>query len=113
MRWKRLPEYEAAITRGTILRAPARLPLESWVDLILMDDWQSPSSFSLWICSGKQAGLPLVRIPKEATDHSASAVRRDWLIQSWQAWIYPDAKPEEVFVCPPYQIDPGWIEKKL
>ena len=112
MGWKKLSEYDARISRGSILRTPAQPPFEDWVDFMLMDDWQSPSSFSLWICSGKQAGLPLIRIPKEATDKQADSIDRDWIIQNWQQWIHPDSKPEDVFVRASYGISKDWLHER-
>ena len=101
-------EHSNFILCGSMLRVPAQAPFEAWVDFMLMDDWQSPSSFSLWICSGKQAGLPLIRIPQEATNRKANAVHREWLVEHWQEWIHADSRPVDVYIRPPYEIRQDW-----
>lgn len=109
MQWKKLTSSSGSILkRGSVLRSPAKPPYETWVDFMLMDDWQSPSSFSLWICSGSKSGLPLVKIPKEATDFTHDGVQIDWLIENWDPWIYPDSKPDQVFVRTLYSIAQNW-----
>ena len=113
MTWKKLSDSAPLLKRGTLFRTPAQSPFEDWVDFMLMDDWQSPSSFSLWVCSGRQAGNPLVRIPREATDPTSNAVQKSWLIENWQQWVYADAKPEQVYVHPPYSIESNWKEKEF
>ena len=111
MVWRKLTSCEALIHRGSILRTQAQSPFEHWVDFMLMDDWQSPSSFSLWICSGTKAGLPLVRIPKEATDQRADAVQSTWLIENWQAWVHADSNPDQVYVRSSYAVPEDWQQK--
>lgn len=91
---------EPRLYRGTILRFPAALPYEDWVDFMLVVLPEQENA--LLVASGYKAGLIPQVLPAEAGP--AGAVHRDWLIANWAQWVWPATPVEAVLVLEGYGV---------
>lgn len=83
--------------RGWIFRCnKATWPYEDKVAFFLKEEPDSPSGYSLMVISGYKAGLTLVYLPAEA---KYQGIGKQWLIDNWAKWIYPECPVNEVDVC--------------
>lgn len=106
MKNTKLIDYsEPSISRGTVLRLPAKWPYEAVVDFMVVDFPDPESGHSLIVSSGNKAGLVLVQLPRESCSDSGHAISKDWLVSNWEKWIYPDCPVGLVRVLDRYVVD--------
>ncbi|MEZ5986119.1 MAG: Imm45 family immunity protein [Hyphomonas sp.] len=95
------------IWAGTVLRFPAQAPFEDSADFMLFFDVHAESGFSLVCTTGSKAGNLEARLPKAAlASGKVRAIDRRWLIENWQAWIYPDTSVDQVQILAHYPDPP-------
>jgi hypothetical protein len=83
--------------RGWVFRFPNADPNEDFLDLLLRENKDSPSEYTLMIMSGFDAGCDLINLPSEAGSLK-QGIARDWVIKNWETWIYPECPVEQVEV---------------
>ncbi len=84
--------------RGWIFRCNrAQYPYEDKVEFMIREEPDSPSAYALMVISGFKAGCTLVQLPEECLNFDKS-VGRQWLIDNWSKWIYPECPVSEVSV---------------
>lgn len=87
-----------AFGRGWIFRCnKAEYPYESRVDFMLREDQNSPSKYSLIVISGSKAGCTLVQLPEDSIILNLG-IGKQWLIDNWEKWVYPDGPVELIDV---------------
>ncbi|RJG12042.1 hypothetical protein D3879_01565 [Pseudomonas cavernicola] len=103
MKSTKLVDYsESSISRGAILRLPAKWPYEAVVDFMVVDFPDPECGHTLIVSSGNKAGLVLIQLPRESFSPSGHAISKDWLISNWERWIYPDCPVEFVYILERY-----------
>ena len=114
MEWNNLIELdEEYIGRGTIFRFPAVYPFDSVVDFMLFLDPYSDSGFSLVCVTGYKSGHHEGMLPEEAlAEGEVIAISKNWLIENWTKWVYPETQPSEVRVASAYPQEIGDIENQ-
>lgn len=87
MKWETLvTTANQALYRGNVFRCCPKQTGD--MDLLLMDNPDSPSGFSLVRCCGYKSGLVLVHLPTTAlVSTGEKAVSRDWMIANWDHWV--------------------------
>ncbi|WP_447837777.1 Imm45 family immunity protein [Aeromonas salmonicida] len=90
--------------RGSLLRLPAKPPYEEYVEFMVFETQKEETPYGLIISSGYKAGLILVYLPKESCS-SGGGVERQWIIDNWSLWIYPDCGIEMVFYADNRNVD--------
>lgn len=93
---------EPMIYSGMVLRFPAILPYEDWVDFMLIV--LPNQSNALLVATGYKAGLVAQVLPTEAGP--TGAIRCDWLIENWSKWVFPPTSVEQVYVLQAMQSQP-------
>lgn len=89
--WKKLTDTEdTMIAQGAIFRFPVKWPYEELVDLMVLSLPEEGSKHALVVISGNKAGRLLVRLPLEAELEGPIAMSKQWVIDNWAKWIYPD-----------------------
>ena len=81
--------------RGWVFRFRSTDPNEELVDLLVRENSDSPSGFTLMTMSGYHAGLDLVNLPADSGSLLTGLSKR-WLIQNWTKWVNPHIPIEEV-----------------
>ena len=109
MEWTKLTELkEENLWRGTVFRFPAFYPFEPVVDFMLFLDSKSESGFSLVCTTGYKAGHFEGSLPKEAlSTGKVHAINKNWLLENWSKWIYPETPVSEVKVISNYPQEIG------
>jgi len=92
-----------SIKRGTVFRLPAVWPYEKWVDLMVIDLFET---HGLVVSSGHKAGLILISLPIESASTEGRALSTEWIITNWAKWIYPDCHVENVHILDEYVATP-------
>lgn len=103
----RLNKYEGDyFHRGAVFRMMAEYPYEDTVDFMLILNSESPSGFSFIVTTGFKAGHLVCHLPQEAqAEDGVMAIRKQWLIDNWLTWVYPDVHCfEEIRVSNHYKI---------
>lgn len=91
--------------RGTVFRFPAKYPFEDVVDFMLFINPESPSEFSLVCTTGAKAGYMEFNFPVEALfGNGSKAISKQWIIDNWIDYIYPDTAISEIMVAQNYTI---------
>ncbi len=103
--WHRLDRSaDARIDRGSVLRARncAVVGFEPTVDLMLMENNDSPSRYSLLVTTGRRVGHVLCDLPQEALFPGLTyAMSAHWLARHWRQAVI-DSPPEAVRVIGGY-----------
>lgn len=94
-----------AISHGAVFRVKGKWPYESLVDFMLIDMPDENTKHALIVSTGKKAGLILVRLPVEAESSEGNALSKEWILQNWARWIYPECLVEEVLFLPRYDVE--------
>jgi hypothetical protein len=81
---------------GSLLRLPAKPPYEEYVEFMFFETQKEETPYGLIVSSGYKAGLILVYLPKESCA-SGGGIERQWIIDNWSLWIYPNCGIEMVF----------------
>lgn len=108
--WHSLTDYsEEHLWQGTVLRLlVSEWPYETPVDLMLVEDFDSPSRLSLVVSSGYKAGSLKLKLPAEArVEADAVAVSRTWMVENWAKWVYAECPVERVLVTKRYPAGVG------
>lgn len=93
----RLVDLDSGVLeRGGILRLPAKYPYEACVEFMIFETQKDETPYGLIISSGYKAGLILVYLPEESCA-SGGGIKRQWIIDNWSLWIYPDCSVEMVY----------------
>lgn len=97
MKWvKLINDTETSLHRGTLLKFKATYPFEDEV-VMMVCEGQSINTFGLITITGFKAGINLyVQFPKECVNNGLS---RDWLINNWNYWVYPESDINEILLC--------------
>jgi hypothetical protein len=102
MIWKKIvSKQESSIFRGTLLKFPASYPFESEVVMMLCELRIGDRQYGLVTITGYNAGInPFVAFPNECMlDDKSIAFSRDWLIQNWTKWVWPEGDINDVLFC--------------
>ncbi|SDF95499.1 Imm45 family immunity protein [Pseudomonas thivervalensis] len=100
-----------AVTRGQIFRLPARWPYEEIVDFMVVDIPDDQYGHSIAVASGNKAGLLVVRLPVESRFSGTREISREWLVENWAKWIYPDCPVEKVYLFKQAEIPSDLIDR--
>ncbi|MDR9835623.1 Imm45 family immunity protein [Herbaspirillum huttiense] len=104
MEWENLVGLKCeAISNGAIFRAEAEWPYEEKVDFMLVDLPVAERNYAILVATGLKAGLVLVRLPEDASYEHGRGISRQWLVQNWSKWIYPECPVEKVMYLPRYK----------
>lgn len=98
MIWSKLVEYNfEMLERGTILKFPASFPFEPEVVMMVSEGYSNSEERCLITITGFKAGInAYVTFPSEKTKNG---LNRQWLIDNWQNWVWPECDVSEVLVC--------------
>ncbi|WP_074900766.1 Imm45 family immunity protein [Pseudomonas simiae] len=100
---KRLIDYTISdLPRGAVLRFPATWPYEDFVDALLVSLPDDNTGHTLVIATGHKAGLVLIHLPKECECQQSRSVSKQWLIDNWSKWVYPECRAEDVYILEHY-----------
>ncbi|GIZ52336.1 Imm45 family immunity protein [Noviherbaspirillum aridicola] len=103
--WQKLVSLKArSIIRGAVFRFPAKWPYEGMVDLLVLRLPGDTTLHSLIVTSGHKAGHLLVRLPIEAELPGVNALSRQWIVDNWAKWIYPECDVREVLYAKHYAV---------
>ena len=61
--------------------------------------------YGLIVASGNKAGLINVIFPADSSLKETVGLRKDWLLENWNTWVYPNGSLDEVWVREPTLID--------
>lgn len=97
--WPTEPLY-----RGTVFRwLKAAWPYESVVDFMLVDYFDSPSGFAIYVVTGYKAGWVLAHLPIEAkADGDVHAISASWLRTNWRTLFAAESLIEDVYLVENY-----------
>lgn len=103
MKWIKLVDTENIyLKRGTLLKFEASYPFESQV-IMMVCEGHSINTFGLITITGFKAGINMyVQFPKEYTENG---VMKDWLVNNWNYWVYPDSEVNNVLLHYPLNAD--------
>lgn len=103
--WQKLVSLKArSIIRGAVFRFPSKWPYEEIVDLMVLRLPEDATLHSLIVTSGHKAGRLLVRLPLEAELAGVNALSRQWIVDNWAKWIYPECDVAEVLYTRHYAV---------
>lgn len=105
MQWQKLTDIKTSVSRGSVFRVRGKSPYEQVVDFMVYDPHDSNRGLGIVVVSGYKAGLPLVIFPVESYDSSSGSLDRDWLINNWSKWVYPECPVEFVEVAENYTVE--------
>lgn len=91
-------------SRGTVFRAKGSYPYEEVVDFMVFETLEADRRFGLMVTTGYKAGLPLVLLPGES-NAGRLGLSREWVLENWGKWIYPDCDISHVLVIDGYKSD--------
>ncbi|WP_144931634.1 MULTISPECIES: Imm45 family immunity protein [unclassified Pseudomonas] len=100
-----------AITRGQIFRLPARWPYEEIVEFMVVDIPDEQYGHSIAVASGNKAGLLVVRLPVESRFSGTREISREWLIENWAKWVYPDCPVGNVYLFKQTDVPSNLMER--
>ncbi|MCZ2498763.1 hypothetical protein GN316_18525 [Xylophilus sp. Kf1] len=112
LNWVEFPNVQqASFSRGCTFRCTeAQWPYEKIVDFMLVDNPNSPSSFSVLVCSGYKAGIMLNNLPAEALSaENLNGISVGWLRTNWNKWIYEKCNPNNLLVIENYPANMSLI----
>ncbi|WP_445656978.1 Imm45 family immunity protein [Achromobacter sp. NCFB-sbj8-Ac1-l] len=89
---------------GNILRLKAKWPYENVVDFMVFDTLDAERPSGLIVTSGHKAGLILVHFPVICCNDNGRGVRKKWLIDNWDLWVYPDCSVDKVMFSTGYVV---------
>lgn len=100
--WKKLTDFpESALERGYLLKFPAKYPFEDYVVMMVCgypEDGKHLSAAGLITISGYKAGVnPYVVFP----DTVCKVLTKNWLIENWNKWVWPEGNVNDVWVREP------------
>ncbi|WP_353506195.1 Imm45 family immunity protein [Variovorax brevis] len=98
--WNKLIERGVpSISRGALLKFPAKYPFEAYVVMMLCEGPQNSSERCLVTITGHKAGINCYLVfPSEATT-SDCYVSTAWLIENWNKWVWSDGDVADVCIC--------------
>jgi hypothetical protein len=100
---KKLIDYpNNELSRGVVLRFPALWPYEDFVDALLVSLPDVNTEHTLVIATGHKAGLVLIHLPKESESRQSRSLSKQWLIDNWSKWVYPECRVEDVYIFEHY-----------
>lgn len=106
MNWEKLvnSKIETAC-RGFFFQTKGKYPHENLIELMIIEDTESPSGLSLVVTSGYKAGTVFQSFPIEAlsenTDYPSISIF--WLKNNWSKWVY-QTSIKDVFISPPKEL---------
>ena len=104
MSWQKLLTADLEeIAAGSVFRVKAQWPYEEFVDLMLVYLPGENTAHALIVCTGMKAGRVLVKLPL-VSDCGGRAISKDWIVENWNEWIYPDSLIEDVLVTRRYEV---------
>lgn len=105
MNWIRLIDSkEEYLSRGAVLRAKGSFPYEALVDFMVFEPSESGLGQGLIVTTGYKAGLILVVLPADSCgDGGGRSIDKQWLVNNWEKWVYPDCKVSEVYMLENYE----------
>jgi hypothetical protein len=92
------------LCHGNILRLPGMWPYEKLVDFMVFDTQDDEQPNGLIITTGHKAGLILLLLPPESCAVGTKMLDKQWVINNWSKWIYPECKIEDVHLLENYTI---------
>lgn len=98
MSWQLLIESRLEVLdRGSVLKFPAGYPFENEVVLMVCEEPESAGlGRALMAITGYKAGINChVIFPRELM---ISGLKRNWLVQNWINWVYPEGDVRKVLV---------------
>lgn len=99
----KLIDYQSdSLSRGVVLRFPATWPYEDLVDALLISLPNGDTEYTLVVATGHKAGLVLIHLPKESGHQQSRSISKQWLINNWSKWIYPECRVEDVYILEHY-----------
>jgi len=105
MQWCKLLDYgEEYIPRGAVFRIKGSGSHEEVVDLLAYDPAQKERGLGLLVSSGYKSGLILVVLPKESSGVGRGAILKNWLIENWSHWVYPECDVSDVYLIENYPV---------
>ena len=100
MNWTKLTEFNKEfLSRGALLKFPAKYPFESHVVMMICEGPERNFNCKcLLTITGHKSGInPYVVFP-ESPDGN---LRRNWLIENWNKWVWPDGNITDVLIGGP------------
>lgn len=94
----------SSFDRGVVFRFRAKYPYEESIDFMLCETQIEERPYGLIVTSGYKAGLIVVNLPLECCS-MAGGIRKEWIIDNWRLWIYPDCDVSDVCVIEGYISD--------
>ena len=105
--WEKLVALKSLwVQRGSVLRVPTKLTNDPdwypdpWTDFLIFDS-KANGAYGLIVLSGHKAGMISVVFPAESSLPGHVGLRREWLIENWNKWVYPNGSAEEVWIRNP------------
>lgn len=111
--WLKLTDYpNEYLRRGAILRIPSvEMNRGNWyrediVDLMVFDagGLSNEGGYGLICVSGQKAGLVNTVFPPESSGEGPIGLSRDWIIENWNSWVYPDGNVASVWIRDPSRV---------
>ena len=100
MNWIKLINCDKdSFPHGTVFRLTVKYPYENVIDFMVFEPSQESKGQGLMVSSGYKAGLILILLPKES---GKLAIEKEWLINNWSHWVYPECDVSDVFVSDGY-----------
>src|SRR5215218_8764746 len=94
---------DKVIYHGAVFRLlKAVWPHETPVDLLVVEDRDSPSGFALVVATGYKAGLTFIKLPAQAVASGVQGLDRSWVVANWSQWVYPECPTEAVLLTRHY-----------
>ncbi|MGJ8647181.1 MAG: Imm45 family immunity protein [Marinomonas colpomeniae] len=96
MKWIPIKIYDdESFGSGVVFRFSAKHPFEDIVDWMLIEDFDAESRYKLICATGYHAGKTELILPIEAR-HEKGGISKNWVINNWNKWIYPDCSVDNV-----------------
>lgn len=106
-KWIKLVDCEETeFWRGMLLCFSASYPFEDKVVMMLSQHRMGEEPFDLVTITGHKSGInPYVVFPKESQISSDKlALSKEWLIQNWTKWVWPDGDVNDVWVSDSLEV---------
>lgn len=58
------------------------------------------------VISGHKAGMINLIFPPESRGDTGNGLKRQWLMENWRNWIYPDGLTEGIWIREPEAVEP-------
>ncbi|WP_259373095.1 Imm45 family immunity protein [Roseateles terrae] len=106
MKWIKLLDFESDnFFPGTVIRVPTMRHSSNWyydsvMDFLVFDaiSYENGCGLGLIVLSGPKAGKINTILPGSSAPNGAHAISKDWLINNWNEYFYPDGTPAQAWV---------------